>query len=110
MDFSPLINDILKLGPVVGLLLGGLYFTYKDKVKSEAEQVRLRGEKNDLVNRLISDKEKRLMQDAQTMNVMEKLLDKSGSTTEIMREAFGRMEQNQKEMMEDIRDLKSKIL
>ena len=113
MNTAAIWEKLLELGlPFVFMGIAVAYL-YKDKIKQETKLEKqndeLRVEVKELRTRVIENQEKRLIQDGQTMNVLEKVLDKNGSTTNIMREAFARMETNQREMMEDIREMKNRI-
>ena len=110
MDFTKIIEDLIKTGPVVALLIMAIRYGMAELKKRDEEVEKLRVDNKDLVQQLISDKEQRLEADAQTFTLLEKIMDRSGNTSTILREGLTRLEQNQGRMMEGIQELKIRTL
>ena len=85
-----------------------IWYMHKQTEKKDADVISAREENKDLVKQLIDDKEKRLIADQENRELLKRLIDKNGDTYVVMREAFDRMENNQRLMLEELRRFKEK--
>lgn len=93
----------------MGVAVLFLYYLHRQTEKKDAEISTARAETKDMVSQVIDSQEKRLLADADHRLLIEKLIDKSGSSEQIMRESFARAEANQASMLNELQRLRELI-
>lgn len=96
-------------GPAFVVVCALAWYIHRQSEKKDVEVTEVRKDNKDLVRQLIDDKEKRLIADQENRALLKSLIEKNGATTATMRESFARMEDNQRVMVEEIRELKLKL-
>lgn len=90
------------------MAVAGLFGWYMHR-QGEKKDEALRKAQSDISNltqRLIDDKEKRILSEQQQISMLKELIDKTGSIPAALREGILRLEQNQKDLKKDIQSLK----
>jgi hypothetical protein len=110
MEFGNILDVIIKNGgPAMTVAVAFILYMYRDVQGKNEEIERIRNENRDLVSQLIEDKEKRLMSDAQNMSLLEKVLERSGTHSLAMREAFQRVTKDVQDVLGEVRALKDRV-
>lgn len=110
MDVTKIFEWIVQNGgPSFVVVCALALYIHRGSEKKDVEVVEVRKENKELVLQLINDKEKRLIADQENRGLIKSLIEKTGATTATIRESFARMEESQRVMAEEIRQLKSSI-
>lgn len=108
MDFGTLIEKIAEHGgPAMLVALMFLYYLHRQTEKKDEEVAKVREENRKLyIDRI--DTIKTIMEnDAENRKLIERLVDKTGATTEAMREYFRRMEEAHAKLILEIQSLRN---
>lgn len=109
IDGSAIITTLIESSPftAIGALFG--WYMYKQNESKDAALIESEKAKSVLVERLIDDKEKRIISEQQQMTLLEKIIDKTGDIPVILKEGITRLEKNQGELKDDLKELKNII-
>lgn len=108
MDFGTLIEKIAEHGgPAMLVALMFLYYLHRQTEKKDDEVAKVREENSKLYVERIDTVKSIMENDAENRKLIERLVDKTGATTEALRDYFRRMEEAHARLLTEIQELKN---
>ena len=110
MDFGTLIEKIAEHGgPAMLVALMFLYYLHRQTEKKDEEVAKVREENRKLYMERIDTVRQVMINDGENRQLIERLVDKTGSTTDAVKEYFKRMEDAHIKLLGEIQELKNNI-